>query len=94
MQAHVYILRCADNTFYIGTTMGSLTDRIAAHNDGSVDGYTVHRRPVEVVFHRQCENIAGALAAKRFITGWDQAKRDRLIAGDTRTLRELTRRLA
>jgi len=43
---YVYILDCADSTYYVGCT-DDLDDRIARHNRGSVKA-TVHRRPVKL----------------------------------------------
>lgn len=44
----VYLLECADKTFYCGVTT-DLTARIASHNDGSASRYTRSRRPVACV---------------------------------------------
>jgi predicted GIY-YIG superfamily endonuclease len=46
---HVYILRCADDAFYIGET-GDIARRLAKHNDGSASGFTAKRRPVTLVY--------------------------------------------
>ncbi|MGN1007915.1 MAG: GIY-YIG nuclease family protein, partial [Butyricicoccus sp.] len=43
---YVYILRCADDTYYTGWT-NHLTARLAAHNRGTAGAkYTRSRRPV------------------------------------------------
>lgn len=44
----VYILQCADGTFYTGCT-SALEDRLSRHNAGYVE-YTKSRLPVELVF--------------------------------------------
>lgn len=44
---YVYILKCADNTFYTGHTT-SLEDRIRRHNKGE-NVYTKPRRPVILI---------------------------------------------
>jgi predicted GIY-YIG superfamily endonuclease len=46
----LYILRCADNSYYIGTTVGDLETRVAEHRAGVRHGYTAVRRPVILVF--------------------------------------------
>ena len=50
MEEHhfVYILRCADGTYYTGWT-NNLEKRLAAHNAGTASKYTRPRRPVELV---------------------------------------------
>jgi len=47
-QWQVYLLECADNTFYCGVTT-DLQARIANHNNGSASRYTRARRPVVCV---------------------------------------------
>ena len=46
----VYIVRCADGSFYTGYT-GDLEKRLDAHNRGKGAKYTAGRRPVELVHH-------------------------------------------
>jgi len=48
--AYLYILRCADGSYYNGTTRTELEIRIAQHNAGTFDGYTKSRRPVTLIF--------------------------------------------
>lgn len=43
----VYILKCADNTYYFGCT-GDFNDRISRHNKGEVQ-YTSTRLPIETI---------------------------------------------
>ena len=43
MGAIVYMLRCSDGSFYIGSTRTLLDDRVARHNAGSYGGYTAVR---------------------------------------------------
>ena len=49
MNAFVYMLECADGTFYTGWT-NNLEKRLAAHNDGSGARYTRGRLPVRIVY--------------------------------------------
>jgi predicted GIY-YIG superfamily endonuclease len=37
---YVYILRCADDSYYVGITRGSLETRVSQHNQGTFGGYT------------------------------------------------------
>ena len=41
--AYVYILRCADGSYYVGTTRKSIEERISEHNAGLYGGYTLTR---------------------------------------------------
>jgi putative endonuclease len=91
MPAYVYMLRCADGSYYVGTTRTSLEARLAEHNAGKFDGYTARRRPVVLVFQEEFERIAHAIAAERQIKGWTRVKKEALIRGDFDALRLLAR---
>ena len=91
MGAYVYILRCADGSYYVGSTRSALEVRVGQRNAGSFDGYTKSRRPVELVFSQYCDRITDAIAAERQLKGWSRAKKEALIAGDFRALRFLAR---
>jgi putative endonuclease len=92
MSAYLYILRCADNSYYIGTTVSSLDIRIAEHQAGAYDGYTALRRPVEMVFHQHFDRLDDAAAAERQVKGWRRDKKEALIRGDFSALPHLARR--
>jgi putative endonuclease len=45
MGIFVYMLRCADNSFYVGSATGDdLAPRIDQHNAGAYPGYFARRR--------------------------------------------------
>jgi putative endonuclease len=91
MTAHVYILRCADGSYYVGTAQQGLERRLAEHERGLAAGYTAWRRPVELVFAQEFEAITDALAAERKLKGWNRAKKEALIRGDFDALPRLAR---
>jgi putative endonuclease len=91
MSAWVYILRCADGSYYAGSTRDTLEHRVAQHNAGTFGGYTATRRPVTLMFSQHFEHIADAIEAERQIKGWSRAKKEALIAGDFERLRALSR---
>jgi putative endonuclease len=90
--AHVYILRCADGTYYCGTARQGLELRVAEHNAGTFGGYTSTRRPVVLVYSEWFQRIVDAIAAERQIKGWSRAKKEALIRGDFGALPELSKR--
>jgi putative endonuclease len=94
MSACLYILRCADGSYYVGTTRSGLETRIAEHQAGAFDGYTGRRRPVTLVFEQQFERIEDAVAAERQVKGWRREKKEALIRGDFAALPALSRRTA
>jgi len=91
MSAIVYMLRCADGRYYVGSTRGSLDIRVAQHNQGVVEGYTKHRRPVTLVWQQGFQRITDAIAVERQIKGWSRAKKDALIGSDWEALKSLSR---
>ncbi len=86
----LYILRCADGSYYIGHTE-DLEKRFAQHNLGAVSSYTHKRRPLTLVFSEQFSRREEALARERQIKGWSRAKKEALIKGNWTRLRELAR---
>jgi putative endonuclease len=84
------MLRCADGSYYVGTTRTSLDDRVAQHNAGNFDGYTARRRPVILVFEQYFDRITDAIAAERQLKGWRRDKKEALIRGDFAALRALS----
>jgi putative endonuclease len=91
MNAWLYILRCADGSYYTGTTRSSLEARIAQHDAGHFKGYTFARRPVSLAYSQDFDRITDAIAAERQVKGWSRAKKDALISGDFQLLHELAR---
>jgi len=95
MGAYVYMLRCADRSFYIGSATGNdLSRRIAEHQSGAYPGYTWSRRPVELVWSEYFERITDAIAAERKLKGWSRGKKEALVGSDFRLLHQLAKRRA
>ena len=81
MSFWIYILRCADNSYYRGQT-DNLEKRIAEHQTGELAGYTSTRRPVVLVFSQEFPSREEALAAERQIKGWSRRKKEAFMRGD------------
>ena len=81
MAFHIYILRCADGSYYTGHT-DALEARVSAHQRGEIPGYTETRRPVELVFTEEFTSREDALGCERQIKGWSRAKKEALIQRD------------
>jgi putative endonuclease len=90
--AYLYIVKCRDGSFYVGTTRSSLEIRIAQHNTGTFRGYTESRRPVELVFSEWFERIVDAIEGERKLKGWSRAKKQAFIRGDVASLQQLAKR--
>jgi putative endonuclease len=90
--AYLYILLCADGSYYTGTARLGLERRVAEHNTGEYGGYTKERRPVTLVFSQWFDQITDAIAAERQVKGWSRAKKEALIRGDFEGLKLLSKR--
>ncbi|HTQ33479.1 MAG TPA: GIY-YIG nuclease family protein [Stellaceae bacterium] len=90
--AFLYILRCADGSYYVGTTTGSLDRRLAEHQEGTFGGYTSIRRPVTLIYHQHFVRLEDAAAAERQVKGWRRDKKQALIWGGSALLPFLSRR--
>jgi predicted GIY-YIG superfamily endonuclease len=86
--AYVYILRCADNSFYIGAT-DDLDARLIKHNEGTASVFTATRRPVALVYSEAHVTFEAALKRELQLKGWTRAKKEALIADDLILLKQL-----
>jgi len=71
-----YMLKCADDSFYIGHT-DHLEQRMAAHGTGALRCYTSNRRPVSLVWSQEFATREEALAAERQLKGWSRKRKKR-----------------
>jgi predicted GIY-YIG superfamily endonuclease len=90
--AWLYILLCADGSYYTGTTRTDLEIRLAQHQSGHFGGYTATRLPVALVYSEYFDRIVDAISAERQIKGWSRAKKEALIARRFDLLPALSRR--
>jgi predicted GIY-YIG superfamily endonuclease len=77
----IYLLRCADGSYYAGHT-DDLEKRVGEHMTGACGGYTATRLPVKLVFSQECATRIAALSFERQIKGWSRAKKEALIRDD------------
>ncbi|MGB3698666.1 MAG: GIY-YIG nuclease family protein [Gordonia sp. (in: high G+C Gram-positive bacteria)] len=81
MRGYLYILRCADGSYYVGSTR-DVDHRFEQHQSGRGARYTRDRRPVELVLSEEFESIEEAYGMEKRVQKWSRAKREALIAGD------------
>ena len=74
----VYLLRCADGTFYAGSTT-DVEARTHAHNAGRGARYTSGRRPVEVVYQEDCGSRSAALRREHALKRLTRRQKETLI---------------
>jgi predicted GIY-YIG superfamily endonuclease len=88
---YTYILRCSDGSYYVGSTRGELSDRLAQHQAGTGARYTARRRPVELLWKAEFDHVTDAYALEKQLQGWSRAKREALIEGRFADLPALAR---
>lgn len=76
----VYMLRCADGTFYTGIT-NDLDRRIVRHETGTGAKYTRGRGPFALVFSETRPDKGSALRREMEIKALDRAGKETLAAG-------------
>jgi putative endonuclease len=91
MGAFVYILKCADHSYYVGSAE-DLERRVSEHNHGYYGGYTSSRRPVELMWSSYFDRLTDAHDAERQIKGWSRSKKEALICSDWPTVSKLAKR--
>ena len=76
---YTYILQCADQTFYCGST-NNLEKRLHEHNNAKNGAhYTKIRRPVELVYLEEFETCAEARAREAEIKRMSRTEKLHLI---------------
>jgi putative endonuclease len=86
---YVYILECADNSFYTGVT-NNVGRRFIEHLSGlNEQSYTFSRRPLKLVYCKQFRSPIKAIEYEKQLKGWSKAKKIALINNDFKSLHEL-----
>ncbi len=80
-RAFVYIVQCADHTYYIGTAK-DVAKRLAVHNAGKGAKYTKPRRPVRVVYQEGPLSLTKALKREYQLKQLTRPQKQALIRGD------------
>ena len=92
--AWIYILECADKSFYTGLT--KQTEPVAReweHNNRIYkDAYTSTRLPVKLVYAEYFGSITAAIETERKIKGWSRAKKVAMFRGDWERVVNLSKR--
>lgn len=87
----MYILECADGSYYVGSTR-DLDYRVWLHDIGEGATYTRKRRPVKLVYCEEFVSVAEAFAREKQVQGWSRAKRRALIEYRGEALPDLSRK--
>lgn len=84
----VYILKCNDDSYYVGVT-NDIERRLEEHNQGiSANSYTCKRRPVKLVFCETYNDFQIAEQWEKRLKGWSRKKKEALIERNWEKLKE------
>lgn len=78
MKGYMYILVCADGSYYTGSTT-NLDLRLQQHQSGEGANHTQKRLPVELVYYEEFDRIDEAFYREKQIQGWGRKKKEALI---------------
>ena len=87
----MYILECADGTYYVGHT-SNLNERVKVHNEGKGALWTASRRPVKLVYHEPHASKDCAVQRELQLKRWTHDKKRALVKRDSAKLKLLAKR--
>ena len=88
VRGYMYILECANGSYYIGSTR-NLFMRVAAHQNGIGANYTKKYLPVCLIYFEEFDQIWKAFYREKQIQRWTSYKKSALVRGDFEKLKEL-----
>ena len=78
----VYILECADKSYYVGVT-NDLETRLKQHQEGeNPKSYTFKRRPLLLKYYMRFDYIEHAIEFEKQVKGWSRKKKEALFLED------------
>jgi len=87
----VYMLLCADGTYYTGLTR-DLDARLREHQEGCYpESYTFKRRPVQLVWSEIVEDYSQAFQWEQQIKKWTHRKKEALVRGGLDAVHEVVK---
>ncbi len=90
MSGYMYILECADGTYYTGSTK-NIEFRLAQHQIGDGAKYTKRRLPVKLIYLEEYHRIDEAFWREKQVQGWSRKKKQALINFMPEKLHELAK---
>jgi len=84
----MYIMECADGSYYTGST-NDIERRMEQHQNGEGANHTKKRLPVRLIYYEEYQRIDEAFCREKQVQGWNRKKKEALIAGKPELLPEL-----
>lgn len=86
----IYIIKCADGLLYTGFT-NDISRRFEEHQNGlNLSGFTYKRRPLELIFQQEFNDVEQAIYFEKKIKRWSAQKKLALANGDFEMLQILS----
>jgi putative endonuclease len=82
---YMYILECADGSYYTGSTW-DLEKRLWEHLNGFGANYTKQHLPVKLAYCEAYERVEDAYRREKQVQGWSHRKKQALIENDLEKL--------
>ena len=89
MKGYMYILKCADGTFYVGSTV-DLEKRLQEHFSGLGSNYTRKNEVKKSVYFETYTCIEDAFKREQQVKKWSHKKKEALINRDIKSLHDLS----
>ena len=86
----VYILRCANQSYYVGHTSNPEA-RFLRHRNNEGGQHTATYPPESILSQEQFDSELAAILRERQLKHWSRAKKESLIADDRARLLELSK---
>lgn len=85
---HLYILRSTSDKLYIGHT-NNLERRLQDHKSGNGAKFVKVFGEFSLVYDEDFETRSDAMKREKQLKGWTRAKKEALISGNTKLLKDL-----
>lgn len=86
----MYILRCSNGQYYVGSTK-DIDKRLVEHQYGEGALFTKKHLPVELVYYEKFQRIDDAFRREQQVKGWNRKKKEALINNQPELLPELSK---
>jgi putative endonuclease len=91
-KGYMYILECADLSYYTGSTK-DLERRLWEHQNMLGANYTKKRLPVKLLYYEEYSRIDEAFYREKQVQGWSRKKKEALIKGENQLLPKLAKKI-
>jgi putative endonuclease len=90
MKGYMYILLCANGSYYTGSTI-DLERRLTQHQNGEGANHTKKFLPITLVYYEEYQRIDNAFYREKQVQGWSRKKKEALIEGNSELLPKLAK---